>query len=229
MNDLIKSSLAQIPRYFMDLCDVAARPKTFLGRQDVDSDAGLNRAFVFYGITLLVSALIQIPMLPKAQSASEYMASTFLISMATLAMLALMSLLALRAAWFVVGGKASIRQLFIYMAFLSGPISYLFLLFLITGDVLFRLLDPATAALVRSDPMYRPDDGGMLITEVFALLGFAAVAIWSIYTWGAFRALNQVTKARSLLAFILACVFTTPLLVLSMVLVIYLSPDLLPR
>ena len=63
MQEIIETVGKRIPRYFMDLLDVSTAPKRFIAKQYIDEANSINDAFVFLGITLLVTFAVQLPLL----------------------------------------------------------------------------------------------------------------------------------------------------------------------
>lgn len=225
MNEYLKIALSQIPRYFMDLLELTLGPKKFLVTRCVPEDEAVNRAFIFFGMTLLVAAAMQIPMMPQKGNLVLY----FAIDAAFVGLIQLATILILRLAWKIVGGKANFRELFMCAAYALAPPLFIFIAFGIIGDVLFQALDPEAHAALRSNPLapisdesFESSDASEL-KDLLLYFGFAMASLWFLVAWGAYRQLNRVPKLRSLVAFFLYCVFSVPLLVLSLFFVVYLA------
>lgn len=198
MNDFVKLALAQIPQYFIDLVEVTTHPKSFLRRKRGTGPDAVNKACVFYGVTLLIATIFLVPALPK----NDGFELNLLMTAALQGLMLLMSLIVIRIAWKLVGGQATIRQLFVCTAYLSGPTTFVLLMFFIIGDVLFRFADT----------------DGQAISNATAMIGAALAFVWATLGWGAYRTVNRVSRVRSALAYLLAAILSMPVLLIGILL-----------
>ncbi|HEX9173176.1 MAG TPA: hypothetical protein VF861_10975 [Telluria sp.] len=198
MNDFVKLALAQIPQYFLDLVEVTTHPKSFLRRKRDGGPDAANKACIFYGVTLLIATVFLAPALPKTEG-FEHNALTAAVFQG---LMLLMSLIVIRIAWKLVGGQATIRQLFVCTAYLSGPTTFLLLMFFSIGDVLFRFADT----------------GGQAISTGSAMVGAALAFVWATLGWGAYRTVNRVSRLRSAIAYLLSAILAMPVLLIGVLL-----------
>lgn len=219
MNDYLKLALTELPQYFMSLLELLVSPKAFLiSRCSADEDNS-NRATIFIGMTLLFSFLMQIPLLPKQVNITNQFAlliANELVLMAT-------TLLAIRLAWKFVGGKATLRQLFVCTAYAAGPMFYIFISCNLVGDAFFQVIDPEGHSLVLNHPFSALPESSLkkngIVAEIGGFIsGLIGAYVWLIIVQGAYRSLNQVSRARSFAAFIMTQVFQIPLIIFAVTL-----------
>jgi len=195
----------------MDLLEVSAHPVTFILKHLPLEKEAVSKAFVFLGITLLLTYLLGIPMLPK-QSNHLYM---LLLYSAASGVAFLGGMLLFRAAWSIVGGRASIRELFVCAAYLSAPPLFIISFFSLVGQAFFILIDPEGAAALRENPMAELSEsseelGGQIASQALTIFGLAVALCWYIGAWRSYRIINRVSKIRSIIAFFLSVVFSIP-------------------
>ena len=229
MNDYIKLAITEVLQYLMNLLELVIGPKTFLAsRCTPDADAA-NKATIFAGISLLIAFILQIPGLPKQVNP----ASRFALLVATELVVMVVTVLALRGAWKLVGGTATVRQRFICTAYIVGPMFYIFLSCMLVGDAVFRLIDPDGYVLLHNNPLATlpqaslKEHGSTVMLYAF-LAGLIGSSIWLVAVQGAYRALNGVTRARSVAAFAISQVIQIPLLVLALALAMTQLPSTAP-
>jgi hypothetical protein len=137
----------------------------------------------------------------------------------------------LTAAWKIVGGKASVSELFVCTAYIMGPTSYIFLVFALIGESLFMMLDPELSAALRKNPLTPLPEAsseliGFQIRNSLYLLGFILSALWASVAWRAYRTINRVSKTRSSLAYLLCAVLAIPCAVIGIVMSVpWIMPD----
>ena len=117
MLDFVKMALQYIPQYFTELLEVLTGPKAFLAKQDPESPEVVQRAWVFYGISMLIGTIAMMPTMPRSRATAEL----FVVSLATSAITLLLSLLLVKLSWRVVGGKANLKATFSVYAYVAGP------------------------------------------------------------------------------------------------------------
>ena len=228
-NDCIKLAISEVPQYLMHLLDLVIGPKTFLAsRCTPDADA-TNKATIFSGISLLIAFILQLPGLRKQVNP----ASQFALLIANELVVMVVTVLALRGAWRLVGGTATVRQPYICTAYIVGPMFFIFLSCLLTGDAVFRLIDPDGHALLHNNPLATLPQASLekhgSSVMLFALLaGVVGSLIWLIAVQGAYRALNGVSRARSVAAFVVFQIIQIPLLVFAFALALTQLPSATP-
>lgn len=198
MMDFVKLALAQIPQYFLDLVEVTTHPKSFLRRKRGGGPDMTNKACIFYGVTLLIATIFMIPALPKTESFER----NLLLAAVFQGLMLLMLLIVIRIAWKLVGGQASIRQLFVCTAYLSGPTTFVLLMFFSIGDVLFRFAET----------------DGQAVSTAPAMVGAALAFVWATLGWGAYRTVNRVSRLRSAVAYLLSAILSMPVLLIGIIL-----------
>lgn len=198
MIDFVKLALAQIPQYFIDLVEVTTHPKSFLRRKRGGGPDTANKACIFYGVTLLIATIFLIPTLPKTEAFER----NLLLAAVFQGLMLLMALIVIRVAWKLVGGQATIRQLFVCTAYLSGPTTFVLLMFFSIGDVLFRFAET----------------GGQAVSTASATVGVGLAFLWATLGWGAYRTVNRVSRLRSAVAYLLSVMLSLPVILIGIIL-----------
>ena len=216
MTEIIDKVLPLIPRYFIDLMDVFCSPKTFLHGKQLAGPEEMEQSFVFGGLTVLLAFLAQLPYVASWKdnpvvALSSIMGINLIYAAVTLA--------ALRFSWKIVGGKASMKQLFIYFAYSTGPVTLILLGFSITGFAIAHQIDPTSVPLILNASFKSIEQLGINMTAYYSysacvLMGLLISFSWAMIAWGAFRELNKVSRIRSSLAFLIYVAIATPIFVI---------------
>lgn len=215
MKEMIEKAVLLIPRFLSEMLEVLVSPKPFLRQKQRIQANDIESACLFFGMTLLLAFAAQFSFI--ASWRENPVAS--LVSLTALTFLfVLLSLAVLRFSWFVVGGKATLRQLFVFYAYVTGPITVILVAFSIVSFLLLRLLDPAGFTnIVRNGfkTTWVPTSVGDKAFVAVALFGVMAALVWSVLAWGAFRELNSVSRRRSPIAFFIFLFLNAPLFFLA--------------
>jgi Yip1 domain len=225
MKEILEQIATRIPRYFTDLLAVSIAPKRFIAERESEGQDALNDAFVFLGITLLIGYVVQIPIMPK----QENVLLAFASYVAIFGLGLFITLIALLVSWRLVGGRATLAQLFVCTAYLVGPMIIIVLVFTLCGDSMFRLSDPQGYRSFKLHPSTAVadgdvDPGSFAVMVMFFLAGFLAASVWFFVAWGAYREMNGVSRTRSALAFVICNVLFIPLTAVSALLSLPMSP-----
>jgi hypothetical protein len=197
VNDLLKLSLGHAKDYWKVLTEVLFRPKAFLRSVSSDKER-LNKSVVFFGLTALVEGLVSSPTMPTRANVEIIIPVLIIVS----ALIQLMMVAALKAAWKAVRGLATFEQLFVCTAFISGPGTLIPTVFFLSGIGIARIIDPAGAAYLRDHPMAplpaeSAATGASEISLAFVVLGVLVVSVWYFIAWGAYRELNGASRLQS--------------------------------
>ncbi|PTR05022.1 hypothetical protein C8R32_1382 [Nitrosospira sp. Nsp5] len=212
MNEYLKLVMTQFPKYFVDLRELAVGPKKFLTDRCVPSEESLNRAFIFFGISLLIVAIIQIASLAKR----SHLFLNSVIFIASVGIIPLTTILALWLAWKIVGGKAKFRELFTCSTYVSAFVVLIALTFDVAGEVIFQVVNPDDYKLIlEGEDVDRWFLAGQNVSNGLSIYGVSLGFIWFIDAWGAYRALNGVSSMRSVIAFLLYSLLNLLLVVLA--------------
>ncbi len=201
MKDLIAKLLAAIPAYVRQMIDLLRDPRAFVEKLDLDSDSVLQDALTFLAISFGLTFIAEIPLLPDKQN-KEIM---FGIAAVQAALGFVVSVVLLDLSWRIVRGKLSFKKFVIVTCYFTGVSTLLFLMLALVAWGVFNSLDPLNAALMRNgtqpDPVDLMRSAGFHAFWILLALGLVATFIWIFRIWGAYRDLNQTSKARSAVAF----------------------------
>jgi hypothetical protein len=202
MKELIEKILAYLPRYLTNFGSLFVGPKRFIGQRNTAAEDTFGESLLFLGISLVLVVIMTAPLLPPGKDLWTYVgaqAVTYLLAVSLAA-------LALRLAWRIVGGKATIRSFFVTYAYFFGVIIVIYTLFLLLAEGVFKVLDPDLYAEVieaKLNKQARPDLSGSTIPMIsfgIQLVGFVLLSGWGFVAWGAYRELNGLSKWRSFFA-----------------------------
>lgn len=217
MKEIFEKLVGLVPAYFEALFPLLTGPKRFIAERLAEGESTMQKSLVFLAISFSIGWILKIP-LSRGDPLLELGADS---------VFALMNVLAygtaLYLAWRIVGGAPGLQKFLTVHFYYAG-----ILLLLATGLYLgftgtIRAIDPTlfkelhdaafagnlAAFLIENNerllanPAYR---ASMLVQ--FA--GFAAMLAWIFAGWGAYRALNQLSRLRSIAAGLLFFVFCVP-------------------
>jgi hypothetical protein len=230
MKDLFEQILKYLPLYLTEFGAAFSGPKSFIATK-LSTDAGdaFGEALLFLGISLTLVLLMYTPLLPAGKDFWSF-AIPYYVSYIIEIPLAAM---AIRAAWWIVGGRAPARPFFITYAYYVGVASVLIGAIDLVASGSFKTLDPqlyreysdavqkAAQSMEdwvqsRADLVHRFADSYVTLTAaVIEGLGTLIVTIWGLIGWGAYRQLNGLSKLRSLVALIISWFLFIPVVLIS--------------
>jgi len=226
MKDLFTIIAKSIPAFLSALLKVLMQPKRFLVAEASDQEHGLSRSLTFGAVTLGLSVLFGSPFLGDNLFATAMMFGV----MSLLVLIAY--LVAVNVAWKLARGRATPQE---------NAVVYIY-----QASVLVLLIPIKTAAVVgalRSHPYLMDefgsveeatlaggvswrlvgDDTAATFLAAFSVGALAVALMWTVLTWGAYRTINRASRGQSVIAFVLACVFSFPLNIATNMLGILLS------
>jgi hypothetical protein len=208
MTELIGKLLAAIPAYVRQLIDLLKDPREFIEKIDLDSDDALKEALTFLAISFGLVFIAEIPLLPQKQN-KEIL---FGVSAVLAAVSFTVSVLLLLVSWKIVGGKLTFKKFITVTSYFTSVSSLLLLIFTLVGVGIFNGIDPENAQLLRNDGYADPVDlmksAGYRALWLVIALGFVVAFIWIFRMWRTYRELNQVSRARSVIAFLIFAVLS---------------------
>jgi hypothetical protein len=226
MKDLFEQILKYLPHYLTEFGAVFSGPKSFIATK-LGNDAGdaFGEALLFLGISLTLVLLMYVPLLPAGKDFWSF-AIPYYVSYVIEIPLAAM---AIRAAWWIVGGRAPARPFFITYAYYVGVASVLIGAFDLVASGSFKTLDPklyqeysnasqSSQDWLQSntDLVHRYAESYVTLTAaLIEVLGTLFIVIWGLIGWGAYRQLNGLSKLRSLAALIISWFLFLPVVLIS--------------
>jgi hypothetical protein len=188
MQELFSKILEHIPMFLSNLVELLTGPKRFLlsHAEETPTDG-----LVFLGIAAVLFQILATPII----GVDRLVEGTILLVVAGVVVFAV-SAFALILSWRLVGGGATPKEHMVLLAYSSAPIVLLM-------PVVFLLLKPD---LGNVGPEDLPRVIGQWAEISMVILNIAA-GLWTIVIWGAFRTINQVSRARSVVAFAIASLF----------------------
>ena len=208
----IRIILEYLPKYLADFGSLVSGPKRFLAIRNPSADDTYHESLVFFASSVFLVVVITVPLRPTGEAFSLYLGRQIVTSLLAVSLYAI----ALRLAWRMVGGKATVRSFFVTYAYLFGVIGVIVTLFCLLGEGVFRVFEPDLYARViqlqqetgkivlpldvRSEIPGYLDSSIPTVSFLLLVAGFLLSSVWSVFAWGAFRRLNGLSKLRSSIA-----------------------------
>src|SRR6266436_3481629 len=229
MKDLFEQILKYLPHYLTEFGAAFSGPKSFIATKlSTDEGDAFGEALLFLGISLTLVLLMYTPLLPAGKDFWSF-AIPYYVSYIIEIPLAAM---AIRAAWWIVGGRAPARPFFIAYAYYVGVASVLIGAIELVASGFFKTFDPqlyqeysgsfekpqSMEDWVQShaDLLHRYAQSYVTLTAaVISGLGTLIIVIWGLIGWGAYRQLNGLSKLRSLVALIVSRFLFVPVALIS--------------
>jgi hypothetical protein len=197
-------------------------PKGFIATK-VDTNAGdaFGEALLFVGTSLALVLLMNTPLLPAGKEFWSVAIPYFVSCMLKLPLAAL----AIRSAWWIVGGRAPARSFFITYAYYAGVGIVLLSAVDLVAAGLFKTFDPqlyreyseavqksrSMEDLFQSGYFHRFSESNTVLSAIIVSgLGYFVLFVWGLIGWGAYRQLNGLSKLRSFAALIVSWVLLIP-------------------
>lgn len=224
MKDLLERLAGHVPAFLTTLLALIASPRrAALARASGDS-VSIEAALVFATLSAVLVFIMQLPLMPKGTDVWTELASTLVVLLSS----GLLSVAALRLAWFIVGGRAGWPGYIALYAYHSGTVGMILLLPTLATAALFKMLAPSLLTLVRSgtdsegrsvltDPVAQRKMAELLfepnsfIAAIPVNLGVVAISVFLIVGWGAYRDINGLARWRSTLAWLIFFILMLPI------------------
>jgi len=211
MKDLIEIILKGIAGYLPVLVSVVSTPKRSVLKLIIDEPDRLNKALIFCGITIAIGFAFQAPLLTAGQDFMTVAGSMLAIKIFALLTFAGLILLVFR----IVGGKGDYETTLCACLYIVSPV-YLFLI--VTSVISIGIIsthDPEMASIWRSGQVLTLEQIQEFVSSAplktigllfLRLSQFLISFIWFLICWGTYRTINQVSWARSTLAYLITTV-----------------------
>ena len=212
MRDLLQYIVTQLPKYLVDFGAVLARPKTFINGLDTQTDLIFKRSLLFLTFSLIVVIVMTAPLLRPGQDLWMYVGARAVGAV----LCAVLGALVLRTCWWLVGGRAPMRSFFVTYAYFFSVGLVCFTLVSLLSEGVLKVLDPdlyqqVLEARMGKKPMPNVAANAWgAISFAILLAGYLALVAWTIIGWGAYRKLNGLSRARSLLAYLVMWILCVP-------------------
>jgi hypothetical protein len=156
-------------------------------------------------MTTIFNVLFVLPVMPKESFSWMVVAAGYAL-VSTISDTAF-----IRLAWKLVGGKTSINRIFVFINYINSTS----IIILLPVALPFGKMAVSLAHKANADGFdwakWSENDITNLITVFFMLIvGYTISLVWSIFTWGAYRRANKLSRWKSLLAFSTAFVLAVP-------------------
>jgi len=221
MKEILDSFAAYVPRFLNELMGIFSGPKSFFRQLDINASDSLTNALIFYVLCLGLSFFLELPFITTAKE-------LWIMFVVTLILFTIGSLLiaaTYKISFRVVGGKGTFYKHFLLTLYVSGP-----------AYIIFAFIAAASKGIVLSGapdlyPLFKQfmdtsmssagspdiDEFGILFESIPTLtaiilgqLIWIVMIVWIVICWGAYRYINDISKFRSVMAFIVLCVLQTP-------------------
>jgi hypothetical protein len=213
VRDLIEYIITLLPQYFMDFGMVFAFPKTFIDAENIKIEQSFRRSLIFLALSLSIVVVMMAPLLGPGKDLWTYIgAHAVSVMLATV-----LGAVVLRVSWWLVGGRAPLRDFFVVYAYFFGVmfVTLTVALLLNMGVVKFfapEIYHPLLDTLVNQKPVPEFVLANVWF-RVWLLIGVVSyfwLFIWTIIGWGAYRKLNGLTRIRSCGAYLIAAFLFWP-------------------
>ena len=198
MKDLADLALSQIPKYVSNFTSLVASPIQFIRSFNPYKDSALSEAFVFLGISLIITFILKAPLLPAPDKVNTfaYIAADGVWKVTMVAIVAA----SMRLAWRIVGGPATFERYLIINCLYFGTFSVLSHMLLLCGHILSSI-----DRNVHLTGLNKTFALGLTLKALLYVLGFGALFVWCVICWKAYHEVNGplISKAQSATAFIL--------------------------
>ena len=209
MKDLIEKILTYLPQYIADFGSLLSGPKRFIAEKNATAEDSFEKALLFSAISLVLVVVMFAPLRPAGKDLWTHVGGLAVTSLLAVSLYAV----ALRLAWRVVGGKATVKSFFVTYAYFFSALFVIFAGFLLLSEGVFKVLEPELHAAVleaKASKQPMPDLSGTSVPTVSFLIlitGYLLATVWGVVAWGSYRALNGLSKGRSFVAFIIMGLF----------------------
>ena len=209
MEEFIKL-LHYLPRYFVEFGSVFIGPKRYIGQKNLQTDKSFNDALLFLAVSLALSIVMIAPLLPLEQNLWMYIGNRAVLTL----LLVSLSSIALRFAWRIVGGRATIKNFFITYSYYCGVMIVIITLFLLLSQGILKVFDPELynkiiEAQLKDNQMPEVFDSNIyVISFAVMIVGFVFISVWGFIGWGAYRQINYLSKKHSFGAFLIMGLFS---------------------
>lgn len=219
MKYLLEKILVYVPQYLMDFGLLLSGPKKFIYGKYLKSEETLVQSLLFLGVSLVLVVVMTSPFLFPGRDLWAHVGTVAIGFSLGVSLYAI----ALRLAWWIVGGTATVRSFFVIYAYYFGVSMVLLTLFRLLGEGVFKVFAPelhtrVLEAWLAKKPI--PDVWGntvVLISTWVFIAGFVVVFVWGIVGWGAYRELNALGRTRSSVALLIALVLAVPVIAISFI------------
>lgn len=216
MKELLEKILLYLPQFLSDCGAIIAGPKTFVLKKVKSEKLSKSKEyFLFLALSVAVITIISM-LYPIQNEIYTTLARNLVLVFVGFAGYSL----AVRGAFWIVGGRAPYETFFAVYTYISSPMLLICCIFGLVSNGIFRFLDPdAYDALSKASSLGArnqiiSDSSAANIFYICVAIGFGLIFLWSYVCWGAFREINHVSRTRSFVAFVLAWIFAQPVFVL---------------
>ncbi len=175
--------LSYLAKYFKELIAIFSGPNAFIESKNISTDSTFKDAFRFLVLSIIIASLVEFPLLlgPGPSDLNEYLAIEAVESLLAV----VLSILFLKLSWLIVGGKATLQNIFVPWAYFIG-------VFIVVTTIIWFFIG-SYLKVTKSDIDIR--------NTLFLVITISAPA-WLLFVWDTLRKLNSVSKLRSSIAFI---------------------------
>ncbi len=212
MSSTWEEFLRSLPIYLPTFGGLLTRPKRFMASKNTKSEDTLRESLMFLVNSVILATLMTAPLLHPGVSIWMHVSQRLVATLLGVAMYAV----ALRIAWAIVGGRATVRSFFVTYAYFTGVLSVVFTFFQMLGEGIFRVLEPRLYVAIilwqrQNEQLFVPpgqvpgleDSFVRVVAFLIFLAGVLASTVWGIACWGAYRELNGLSRRRSFVAFVI--------------------------
>jgi hypothetical protein len=215
--DLMAKLIAALPNYIVDLTSIVSSPKRFVLQRASSAESPLIDALIFLVLSSAIALGLQLPFMQQ----NAFDLSTQL-SFSVLVIVAFGGVVCL--AWRCVKGTGSIINHFVIHFYYAGVLDMIAACYFMSFIGIFRIADRhlcgefmmaicrgETDWVLRNYERLMASNAGIPL-QLMASFFVSVSLLWIIAGWGAYRELNQLSRLRSAIAFILFVGFSIPVM-----------------
>jgi hypothetical protein len=226
MKEILEKILLYLPQFLSDCGSIIVEPKTFVLKKVKSKTLFESKEyFLFLALSIAIITIISMLYPIHGEIYTTLAKNLVLIFIGFIGYS-----FAVRGAFWVVGGRAPYEKFFSVSTYISSPMLLINYMIGLISNGIFRLLDPdAYDALSKSSSFNArsqiiSNSSAANVFYIFVAIGFGLIVLWSYICWGAFREINQLSRIRSFVAFVLAWIFAQPVFVLLILIAFAVAP-----
>ena len=195
----VETILHHLLRYLADFGSLVTGPKRFIAQKNTRAEDTFGESLIFLGISLGLGLFLTVSL---NLFWGDFWLHTLLHIVTDLLFVSLCAI-ALRLAWRLVGGKASVRSFFVTYAYFAGTMIVIFYVISLLGEGVFLVFAPDLHYPFFTEEIEVAFEQSSIFIVAVIIIGggMLLLFLWSILAWGAYRVLNGLSKWRSLVAF----------------------------
>jgi len=217
------------PDYFVSLSRLFLSPVQFLRSLSLGDEIEFKRSLGFVALSALLGGVISLPF-GQGQVVSSPLLFIGCLGLTVIG--TAVFALGIHSALRITRGRSTFLRTFIYCNYLSSVALLIMLMFILLGlsvvmesniELYKNTLEHHTLSGERLGALSARDKFAVLSSVGSDCIGMLIAFVWFSAGWGAFRLANGFSRARSIVAFLVALLFSVPILAATVVMALGLA------